>query len=84
VLLKDTAHRKDPFPEKIQTLSSYRVYILPQKWASSAFIQIESVTEGLLKASQRMVGNCMWHLEQYLRTIVQQVTSRLPATMSHP
>ena len=62
VLLKDTAHRKGsfiPFPEKIQTLSSYRVYILPEKQASSALIQKESVTEGLLKAAQKMVGSCM-------------------------
>jgi len=36
----------------------------------------------MLKPAQRMLGNCMRHLEQCLRTIVQQVTPRLPATMS--
>jgi len=38
----------------------------------------------MVKAAQRMIGSCMRHLEQCLRTIVQQVTSRLPATMTQP
>jgi len=38
----------------------------------------------LLKAAQRMLGSCMRLLEQCLRTSVQQVTPRLPATMSQP
>ena len=38
---------------------------------------MESVTEGLIKAAQRMLGSCMWHLKQRLRTIVQQVTPRV-------
>jgi len=36
----------------------------------------------MLKAPQRMLVICMWLLEQCLRTIVQLVTLRLPATMS--
>ena len=70
-----------PFPAKNQTLTSYRVYISPTKWASSALIQIQSATERLLKAAQRMFGSCKRLLEQCLRTIVQQVTPRLPAMM---
>jgi len=57
---------------------------LSKKQASSALIQIESVTEGLINAAQRMLGSCMRHLEQCLRTTVQQITLRLPATMSQP
>jgi len=38
----------------------------------------------LLKAAHRMRGSCMRLLEQCLRTIVQQVTPRLPATMLQP
>jgi len=38
----------------------------------------------MLKAAQRMLGSCMRHLEQCSRTIVQQVTPSLPATMSQP
>jgi len=73
-----------PFPEKIQTLSSCRVYILPKKQASSALIQKESVTEGLLKAAQRMVGSGMRHLELCLISIVHEVTPRVTAKMSQP
>jgi len=45
---------------------------------------IGGVTERPLRATQRMLGSCMPLLEQCLKTIVQQVTPRLPATMSHP
>ena len=38
---------------------------------------MESVTEGLIKAAQRMLGSCIRHLKQRLRTIVQQVTPRV-------
>jgi len=43
-----------------------------------------SVTERLVRAAQRMLGSCMQLLEQCLRTIVPQVTPRLPTTMSQP
>jgi len=42
------------------------------------------VTERMLRAAQRMLGSCMRLLEQCLKTIVQQVTPRLPATISQP
>jgi len=45
---------------------------------------IRGFIEKLLRAAQRMLGSCMRLLEQCLRTIVQQVTPRLPATMSQP
>ena len=35
---------RNPFSAKNQTLRSYRVYISPTKWASSALIQIEIST----------------------------------------
>jgi len=48
--------------------------------------KIRGVTKRLLRAPQRMLGSCMrlLDLEQCLKTIVQQVTPRLPATMSQP
>jgi len=39
---------------------------------------VRGVTERLLRAAQRMLGYCMQLLEQCLKTIVQQVTPRLP------
>jgi len=38
----------------------------------------------MLRAAQRMLGSCMLLLEQCLKTTVQQVTPRLPATTSQP
>jgi len=38
----------------------------------------------MLKSAERMLGICMRLLEQCLKTIVQQVTPNLPATMSQP
>jgi len=38
----------------------------------------------IAKAAKGMLGSCMRLLEQCLRTIVQQITPRLPATMSQP
>jgi len=45
---------------------------------------IRGVTERRLRAAQRMFGSCMRLVEQCLRNIVQQLTPRLPTTMSQP
>ena len=58
VLLKTLPVERNPFPAKDKTRNPYRVHISRTKWASSALIQIESVTDRLLKAAQRMLGSC--------------------------
>ena len=53
-------------------------FIAPTK---SVTQNIRGVTERLLRAAQRMLESRIRLSEQCLRTIVQQVTPRLPATM---
>jgi len=45
---------------------------------------IGGVTERLRRDAQRMLGSCIWLLEQYLRIIVLQVTPTLPTMMPQP
>jgi len=56
-------------------------FIAPTK---SVTQNIRGVTERLLRAAQRMLESRIRLSEQCLRTIVQQVTPRLSATMSQP
>jgi len=45
---------------------------------------IRGITERLLTAAQRMLGSCLWLLEECLETIALQVTPTLLATMPQP
>jgi len=49
-----------------------------------SIIQIESVTERLLKAVQRMFGSCMRLLKQCLRTIVQPIKPNKHQRLADP
>jgi len=73
---------RNPFPARTRhyTLTEYifRLRSGPHQ------LIFKSVTKRLLKSAERLLGSRMWLLEQCLKTIVQQVTPRLPSTMSQP
>jgi len=84
VLLKGTAYGKKSFPSKESDTKLLQSVYFAHEIDMSSLLQIESVSERLLKSAQRMLGGCMRLWEQCLRTIFQQAISRLPATMSQP
>jgi len=84
VSLKDTVYRKKSFPIKeSDTKLLQSIYFAYEVGIISSYSNIICYWK-LLKSAQRMLEGCMRLLEQFLRTIVQQVTSHLPATMSQP
>jgi len=86
VLLKDTVYRQESFPSKESDTKDLTEHIfrLRNRHHHHHLSFKYNVTERLLKAAQRMLGSCNAALSTVLRTIVQQATPRLTATMSQP
>jgi len=84
VLLKDTTYRKKSFPSKESDAKLLQSIYFAYELGIISSYSNKYVAERMLKVTQRMLGSCMRLLDQCLRTIVQQVTSHLPATMSQP
>jgi len=82
VLLNNTSYRKESFPsEESDTNLLHSIYFAYQIGIISSYSNRICYLK-IIKNAQLLLGSCMRLSEECLGTIVQQVTPRLPATMS--